>query len=49
MPFAAIEVVRRDNDWLLVVDTTKEALRGAPTFEDTAARMRLPPRGSNPR
>ena len=49
VPFAAIEVVRRDNDWLLVVDTTKEALRGAPTFEDTAARMRLPPRGSNPR
>ena len=49
VPFAAIEVVRRDNDWLLVVDTTKEALRGAPTFEDTAARMRLPPRGSNSR
>jgi len=49
VPFAAIEVVRRDNDWHLVVDTTKEALRSAPTFEDTVARVRLAPRGSSPR
>jgi hypothetical protein len=47
VPFAAIEVVRRDNDWHLMVDTTKEALKSAPSFEDTAGRVRLTPGGSN--
>ena len=46
VPFASIEVVRRDNDWHLVVDTTKEALKAAPPFEDTATRVRLTPGGN---
>jgi hypothetical protein len=43
VPFSSIEVVRRDNDWHLVMDATKEALKDAPSYEDTAARVRLSP------
>jgi len=43
VPFSAIEVVRRDNDWRLVIDATKEALNDAPSYEDPAARVRLGP------
>lgn len=49
VPFAFIEVVRHDNDLQFIVDTTKEALRGAPSFEDTAARVRLAPGASSNR
>jgi hypothetical protein len=43
VPFSSIEVVRRDNDWRFVVDATKEALKEAPSYEDTVARVRLSP------
>jgi hypothetical protein len=49
VPFSFIEVVRRNDDWHLVVDTTKEALKDAPSFEDTAARVRLSPRAGGNR
>ena len=43
VPFSSIEVVRRDNDWHFVIDATKEALKDAPSYEDTGARVRLSP------
>ena len=43
VPFSMIEVVRRDNDWHLVIDATKEALKDAPSYEDTTTRVRLSP------
>jgi hypothetical protein len=49
VPFSLIEVVRRDNDWHLVVDASKDALKEAPAYEDTAARVRLSPGSGNKR
>jgi hypothetical protein len=43
VPFAAVRVHRRDNDWHLVVDTTRDALRDAPAYEVTGERVRLGP------
>jgi Bacterial protein of unknown function (DUF937)/PRC-barrel domain len=48
VPFSSIELVRNDNDWRLVIDATKDALRDAPSYADTIARERLTPRsGTN--
>jgi len=49
VPFSSIEVVRRDSDWHFVIDATKEALKVAPSYEDSAARVRLSPRPSTNR
>jgi hypothetical protein len=48
VPFSSIELVRSDNDWRFVMDATKDALRDAPSYEDTIARERLIPQsGTN--
>ena len=48
VPLSSIELVRNENDWRFVVDTTKDALRSAPSYEDTVARERLTPQpGTN--
>lgn len=44
VPFAAVRVVRRDNDWYLLMDTTREALADAPPFQPKGERVRLDPR-----
>jgi uncharacterized protein DUF937/PRC-barrel domain protein len=49
VPFASIEVQRNGNDVRFVIDTTKEALKAAPSYEDTAARVHLTPAPSNNR
>jgi hypothetical protein len=49
VPFSSIEVQRNGNDVRFVIDTTKEALKAAPSFEETAARVRLSPAPSNNR
>ena len=49
VPFSSIELVRNDNDWRLVVDATKDALRDAPPYADTIARERLTPRSGTTR
>jgi hypothetical protein len=38
VPFSSIEVVRNGNDLRFVIDATKEGLKAAPSYEDTAAR-----------
>ena len=43
MPFSSMQVVRRDNDWHLVIEGTRDALRDAPAYEDTGVRVRLRP------
>jgi hypothetical protein len=43
VPFASVQIVRRDNDWHLLIEGTREALNNAPTYEDTAGRVRLGP------
>jgi sporulation protein YlmC with PRC-barrel domain len=43
VPFAAVQIVRRDNDWHLVIEGTRDALNNAPAYEDTAGRVRLGP------
>jgi sporulation protein YlmC with PRC-barrel domain len=43
VPFASMQLVRRDNDWHLVIEGTREALSNAPTYEDTTGRVRLTP------
>jgi hypothetical protein len=43
VPFSSIEIMRRDNDWRLVIDATKETLNDAPSYEGTAERVRLSP------
>jgi hypothetical protein len=43
VPFASIEVQRNGNDVRFVIDTTKEALKAAPSYEETTARMHLRP------
>jgi hypothetical protein len=43
VPFASMQIVRRDNDWHLVIEGTRDALSNAPTYEDTAGRVRLSP------
>ena len=43
VPFSSMQVVRRDNDWHLVIEGTRDALRDAPAYEDTGVRMRLRP------
>ena len=43
VPFSSIEHVRNGNDLRFVIDTTKEALKEAPSYEDTAARVHLSP------
>jgi hypothetical protein len=48
VPFSSIEVLRNGNDVRFVVDTTKEALKEAPSYEETTARAHLRPTpGSN--
>jgi len=48
VPFSSIELVRSENDWRFVMDATKDALRKAPSYEDTIARERLIPQsGTN--
>jgi hypothetical protein len=49
VPFSAIEVVRNGNDLRFVVDATKEALKTAPSYEDTAGRVHLSPAPSTNR
>jgi hypothetical protein len=49
VPFSAIEVVRNGNDLRFVVDATKEALKTAPSYEDTAGRVHLSPTPSTNR
>jgi hypothetical protein len=40
--------VKNKNDWRFVIDTTKDALRDAPTYEGTVAPERLTPQsGTN--
>ena len=41
VPFAIARVARRDNSWHLVIDASKDALQGAPSFEATGERVRL--------
>ena len=43
VPFSSMQVVRRDNDWYLVIEGTRDALRDAPSYEDTGVRVRLSP------
>jgi len=43
VPFSSMQIVRRDNDWHLAIEGTRDALRNAPTYEDTGARVRLSP------
>jgi sporulation protein YlmC with PRC-barrel domain len=43
VPFAAMQVVKSDNKWHLVVETTKEALKEAPAYQDKGDRVRLGP------
>ena len=49
VPFFSIEVVRNGDDLRFVIDATKEALKAAPSYEDTAGRVRLSPAPSNNR
>jgi Bacterial protein of unknown function (DUF937)/PRC-barrel domain len=49
VPFSSIEVVRNGNDLRFVVDATKEALKTAPSYEDTAGRVHLSPAPSTNR
>jgi hypothetical protein len=44
VPFAAMQIARREGEWHLVVETTKEALKDAPTYEDKGDRVRLAPK-----
>jgi hypothetical protein len=43
VPFSSIEVVRNGNDVRFVIDATKEALKDAPSYEETDARVHLRP------
>jgi sporulation protein YlmC with PRC-barrel domain len=43
VPFASVQIARRDNDWHLVIEGTRDALSNAPAYEDTAGRVRLGP------
>jgi sporulation protein YlmC with PRC-barrel domain len=43
VPFSSMQIVRRDNDWHLAIEGTRDALRNAPPYEDTGARVRLSP------
>jgi hypothetical protein len=43
VPFSSIELVRNENDWHFVIDATKDALRDAPSYDDTITRERLTP------
>ena len=43
VPFSSMQIARRDNDWYLVIEGTRDALRDAPAYEDTGVRMRLRP------
>jgi hypothetical protein len=38
-----MQIARRENDWYLVIEGTKDALRDAPAYEDTGVRVRLRP------
>ena len=44
VPFSIIRVVGGDNDWHLLFDTTKDALRDAPSFQHAGERVHLDPR-----
>jgi sporulation protein YlmC with PRC-barrel domain len=46
VPFDTLKVVRKDNSWHLAMDTTKEALMAAPSYETTGERVRLAPPAS---
>jgi hypothetical protein len=48
IPVHALQVQRRDNDWHLVVEATKDALRAAPSYEDPRANARSRPGGAQP-
>jgi sporulation protein YlmC with PRC-barrel domain len=43
VPFSSMQIVRRDNDWHLAIEGTRDALRDAPPYEDTGARVRRSP------
>ena len=43
VPFSSIQVERRDNEWHLVTNATKDALQAAPIYEDSGLRVRLIP------
>jgi hypothetical protein len=43
VPFASVQIVRRDNDWHLVIEGTRDALSNAPAYEGAAGRVRLGP------
>jgi sporulation protein YlmC with PRC-barrel domain len=47
VPFSAIQATQRDNDWHLVVEATKEALKDAPAYTGTGPRVHFAP-GSEP-
>jgi len=38
VPFSSMQITRRDNDWHLVVEGTRDALREAPAFESARSR-----------
>jgi hypothetical protein len=43
VPFSSIQIKQRGNDWHLVTDATKNALKEAPAYEDTSSRIRSDP------
>jgi len=43
VPFSAVQMVRRDGDWHLLVEATKDALKNAPSYEERGARRPSPP------
>ena len=43
VPFSSVQVNRRDNDWHLVMNATKDSLEAAPKYEDSGSRVRLGP------
>jgi Bacterial protein of unknown function (DUF937)/PRC-barrel domain len=49
VPFSSIEVVRNGTDLRFVIDATKDALKTAPSYEDTAGRVHLTPAPSTNR
>jgi sporulation protein YlmC with PRC-barrel domain len=43
VPFSSVQVNRRDNEWHLVMNATKDSLEAAPKYEDSGLRVRLSP------
>jgi sporulation protein YlmC with PRC-barrel domain len=44
VPFSSMQIERRDNEWRLVTNATKDALQAAPVYEDSGLRVRLIPK-----